>query len=97
MSRWRKLQGIAETVIDLGLFVTSFFPGRTKKARRYLDKADQVTDVLDDVLPEEAEMPGGVQIDDIPAGASKFCTYCGTRWSPNARFCGKCGHPLSDC
>jgi hypothetical protein len=94
MSWWRKIKSVADAGVDLGLLVTSFLPGRTGKARRYLRIAGQANDALGEVMPEQSEMPGGVQVDDIPPEVAKFCTDCGTRWSADAKFCGKCGHEL---
>ena len=94
MSWWRKIKGVADFGIDLGLLVTGLFPGRTRKARRYLRIAGQANDALGEVMPEQSEMPGGMEADGMLSGLTKFCAGCGAQWSAEAKFCGKCGRKI---
>jgi len=81
VSRWSK---IADFLLGIGFIATGVIPNRTKKARRYLEKAAEIKETAEDV--EKLVKP--------QKQAVIFCSNCGSAWLPDAKFCGKCGKRL---
>lgn len=72
--KFRKAKGVVDVFADLGLFFTSAAPVRrkTKKLRRWLGAADEVSEMLDEVMPAEPECPMCGEVWD-----EVYCQNCG--------------------
>ena len=80
-SRFRKIKGIADAVVDVAGFIITFIPVSTKKVARYIRNVQKVSSDTDKVA--EVVNPSPI-----------ICPKCGTECRPDASFCGECGTKL---
>ncbi len=83
---WRKrTKNILFGVLTLGGLITSLFPGRTKKARRIIDKTAEVAEKVNETgILDEPERPDFF-----------FCPGCNRKhYRGESNYCGNCGRVL---
>jgi hypothetical protein len=80
-SRFRKIKGVADAVVDVSSFLINFIPVSTKKLSRYIRNVQKVSSDTDKVV--EVVKPKPI-----------FCPECEAECRPGAKFCGKCGELL---